>query len=104
MTAGKFICPQTAIKDDAHIRNAFLLKFICIQFVNITRACTPVDSPWWITRLILTHTKEIRSRSACARGNCTCIDARAARSDGNTTDACHWWEDEQSSLHFHADL
>src|SRR5512145_3108357 len=104
MTACEFVRPLAAIEHNAHICNALLLIFICIQRIAITRARPPVDRTWRITRLVFTYAEELGPTSAGPGRDCPGIDARATRADRNVTDACHWWEHEQASLRIHADL
>ena len=101
MTACKFIRPQTAVEHDSHIRYAFLLKFVGVKLIDITRACAPVDGAWRITGLVFTYAEEICACAACPSWDRSGIDASPPWADCHLTNTRHWREDEQPSLRLH---
>src|SRR5258706_10286688 len=104
MTMREFIHPQTTIQNNANIRHAFLLKFISIQYVFLVCARPPIDRARRITRMIFTHTKELRATATDARRNRPRIDPRPLWTNRNMTQTRYRREDEQLRFRFDLDL
>src|SRR5689334_13043300 len=104
MTMRKFIHPQTTIQNNADIRHTLLLKFVGIQNIFLMRTRPPIDRARRITRMIFTHTKELRATATDARGNCPRIDSRPPWTNRNMTQTSHRREDEQLRFRFDLDL